>query len=87
MPVLRQEQGSDIAAPDLGALCRGWPDHVAAWPARAVRRDRTASLMADVVWSCPDCDGDLDDDFWCGNCQQQVSFSLVSTWNDDERIV
>jgi Zn finger protein HypA/HybF involved in hydrogenase expression len=49
--------------------------------------------MGDVIWSCPDCDGDLDDDgdtLWCPACQQSVSAVMAGLHfdlDDDERIV
>ena len=42
--------------------------------------------MDDVIWSCPDCDGDLEPDWdgpgrglWCPACEQIIPFSAFPT--------
>jgi len=34
----------------------------------------------DVIWSCPDCDGDLEEDgtaMWCRHCERAVPYALL----------
>ncbi len=34
----------------------------------------------DIIWSCPDCDGDLEDDayaMWCRHCERTVPYALL----------
>lgn len=49
--------------------------------------------MDDVIWSCPDCDGDLKRDsygLWCPRCEQVVPYACLPAdpddgWVDDYR--
>jgi hypothetical protein len=41
-----------------------------------------------IIYSCPDCQGDLDDDgydLWCPSCQRSVPWYLVAGDDDDDR--
>jgi rubrerythrin len=38
--------------------------------------------MSGVVWSCPDCGTDLDDDWWCPACEKLFSpRAMVLDWD------
>ena len=40
----------------------------------------------DVIWSCPDCDGDLEHDsygLWCPRCEQVVPYACLPLDADD----
>ena len=42
--------------------------------------------MDDVIWSCPDCDGDLERDsygLWCPACEQVVPYACLPADPDD----
>jgi hypothetical protein len=42
--------------------------------------------MADVIWSCPHCGADLDDDgylFWCESCDRSFTPPAVVVPDDD----
>ena len=44
--------------------------------------------MDDVIWSCPDCDGDLEHDsygLWCSRCEQVVPYACLPADPDDDR--
>ena len=41
-----------------------------------------------VIYSCPDCDGDLEDDecgLWCEECQRSVPYALLDGGTDDDQ--
>jgi len=41
--------------------------------------------MGDVVWSCPQCGTDLEDDgsgFWCPECEHLWTPAGADMWND-----
>jgi uncharacterized Zn ribbon protein len=48
-------------------------------------------VTGDVIWSCPDCGTDLEDDdrmFWCPECEHLWTPAEAGIWDyDDERII
>jgi hypothetical protein len=40
-----------------------------------------------VIYSCPDCDGDLEDDdcgLWCQHCESSIPYAVLATDDDGD---
>jgi hypothetical protein len=57
--------------------------------ARRLLEDLEGGAAVSLIFSCPDCQSDLQDnywDFWCGTCERSISWLEFAEFDtDDER--